>query len=366
MKAMDRITHLHKPFYHIIESLFNSGSISPEPFKSLTPEDWKGLYELSITQGLTAIAYIQLKPIFERVDIPSDLKRMWRIHSLTINKKMEEMNKTCAEFAEKMEEKGIPVVALKGIAYSSYYPDPNIRECGDLDCYMLGKKEEGDRVILELGGTMEEAGVKHSHLFFKGITIENHQYFTNFDNTKQGRFTEKVLERLMSRGYEYLPGTKLLNPNPDFTAVFLIKHAHRHFLYEGIRLRHLLDWAFFLKEEQKRIDWDTVFSVLERCKLLSFARLMTNVCAKEFGLKVWEDALKELPDKVGSLRNCFLNDIMGDHPEIQDKNLFRKGLRILRRFYRMWKYRAIADESYLRMVWNVFAFNSFTKNKLEL
>ena len=139
-----------------------------------------------------------------------------------------------------------------------------------------------------------------------------------------------------------------------------------HFLYEGIRLRHLLDWAFFLKEEQKRIDWDTVFSVLERCKLLSFARLMTNVCAKEFGLKVWEDALKELPDKVGSLRNCFLNDIMGDHPEIQDKNLFRKGLRILRRFYRMWKYRAIADESYLRMVWNVFAFNSFTKNKLEL
>lgn len=57
---------------------------------------------------------------------------------------------------------------------------------------------------------------------------------------------------------------------------------------------------------------------------------------------------------------------MGDQPEIYDKNIFRKTCRILRRFYRMWQYRSLADESYPRMIWNVFAFSSLGNRKLEL
>lgn len=363
---LNKSTRLHRSFYHIIKTLICCDTIDLDHLKHLTAEEWRELYELSSSQGLTAITYIQLKPVLNQVDIPAELQRKWRIHSLTINNKMQIMNKTCAEFAEKMYERGIPVVALKGVAYASYYPDPNIRECGDLDCYMFDKKDEGDQVICEIGGRMEEGGHKHSHLFYKGLTIENHKYFTSFDNTEQGRLTEMELQKLMSRRCEYLADTKLLNPSPDFTSVFLIKHAQRHFLYEGIRMRHLLDWALFLKAEQSRIDWDTVIRVLEQCRLLNFARLMTDVCIKELGLEVEVAALKGLPDEVGSLRGRFLDDIMGDQPEIYDKNIFRKTCRILRRFYRMWKYRSLADESYPRMIWNVFAFSSLGNKQLEL
>ena len=357
---------LERAFYSILKSIVTQVDPDAGLFAGFSAQDWSALYELSITQGLTAIVYRQLKPVANQVNIPKDLLRQWRIHSLTIDQRMGQRNMTCSEFAEKMSERGIPVVALKGIAYAAYYPSPNLRECGDLDCYMMGKKEEGDKITVEIGGRMEEGGQKHSHLLYKGLTIENHKYFTNFDNTEQGRATERILERLMKRKLKYLSGTKLLTPNPDFTAIFLIKHAQHHFLYEGIRMRHVMDWAFFLKAEQDRIDWDIVISILEKCRLLNFTRLMTSICTNILGFEGKLKELLELPSDIERLCDPFLNDIMGEQPDIYDRNFFKRVCRALRRFYRMWKYRVVADESYLTMAWNVYAFGSLGKKKLEL
>lgn len=363
---MNKLSQLHCCFYDILRALMKSPTMRYDSFQALAADDWRILYEMSVTHGLTAIIYTQLKPVFEKASITAELQRKWRVHSLTIDQKMTQRNSICAEFAEKMAQKGIPVVALKGVAYSIYYPSPNLRECGDLDCYMLGKKEAGDLAIVEIGGRKEEDGPKHSHLFFKGLTIENHQFFTSFDNTSQGKFTEKVLGNLLSRGCSYLPGTKILSPNADFTVVFLIKHAHRHFLYEGIRLRHVLDWAFFLKAEQDRINWELCLPIMEQCRILNFARLMTDLCVKKFGLVVGVDKLTELPAEVDALRSVFLNDIMGEQPQIYDTNFLKKICRIFRRLYRMWKYRSVLDDSYIRTIWNVFAFSSLWNRKLEL
>lgn len=215
---------------------------------------------------------------------------------------MGQRNMICAEFAEKMEEMDIPVVALKGIAYSVYYPNPNLRECGDLDCYMMGKKDAGDKAVSEVGGRIDEAGQKHSHLFYKGLTIENHEFFTNFGNTERGRYTEKLLHTLVRDQPTYLNKTKLLRPCPEFTALFMIKHSQRHFLYKGIRMRHVTDWALFLKAEQDNVNWDYIILEMEKCGVLEFARLMTNVCSNVLGMDVRVDALRHLPKKLDKLR----------------------------------------------------------------
>ncbi len=90
-----------------------------------------------------------------------------------------------AEYADKMYENGIPVVVLKGLAFGVYFPNPMSRECGDLDCYMMGKDREGDHITALIGGKVEDGGYKHAHLHYKGLTIENHYYLTNFNNTKR-------------------------------------------------------------------------------------------------------------------------------------------------------------------------------------
>lgn len=350
----------------ILQSVVNQTSLQLDSLYDLRCADWDNLYKLSITQGLTAIIYNQLKPILDQLDIPADLRKQWRIHSLSIDQKMRHRNMICAEFAEMMSKMEIPVVALKGIAYAAYYPSPNLRECGDLDCYMMGKKDCGDKAVVEIGGRIEEAGQKHSHLFYKGLTIENHEYFTNFGNTERGRYTEKLLQKLVVERSSYLGKTKLLCPCPEFTALFLIKHAQRHFLYEGIRMRHITDWAFFLKAEQSNVNWEYVVPEMEKCGILSFAQLMTNVCITTLGMDIQVKPLVTIPAQINKLTDEFIDDIMGDQPEISDRNLLKLARRIIRRFYRMWKYRKIADEGYLTMIWNVYSFRSTSKRSLEL
>ena len=90
-----------------------------------------------------------------------------------------------AEYADKMYENGIPVVVLKGLAFGVYFPNPMSRECGDLDCYMMGEGKKGDRITALIGGKVEDGGYKHAHLHYKGLAIENHYFLTNFNNTKR-------------------------------------------------------------------------------------------------------------------------------------------------------------------------------------
>ena len=151
----------------------------------------------------------------------------------------------------------------------------------------MGKKDEGDKIVVEIGGKMEKAGYKHSHLYYKGLIIENHNFLTSFDKAKLGVRTERLLQEQISIGCRAIGDTKLRTPSADFNALFLIKHAQRHFIKDGICVRYLLDWAFFLKAESQNVNWDKVISMMEECRIWEFAKVMKRLCIKQHGMKIY-------------------------------------------------------------------------------
>lgn len=166
-------------------------AIGTEPFsgRSLTFDEWRALYRVSVEQDVTAVVFDYVKTL-QKAEAPDRTLLMEWLSAVTaVEQTMRRMLVTAEEFAEEMEMRQIPVVVLKWMAFAQYYPNPLYRECGDLDCYMMGKKEDGDLAAVELGGKVEEAGYKHSHLTYKGLTIENHRFFTDFDNTPTGKLT---------------------------------------------------------------------------------------------------------------------------------------------------------------------------------
>jgi hypothetical protein len=64
-----------------------------------------------------------------------------------------------------------------------------------------------------------------------------------------------------------------------------------------------------------------------------------------------------------AISEAVFADIMGEQPDLFHENFIEKIGRIIRRFYRMWRFRSLADESYLRLIWNTLAFNSYTKKR---
>ena len=353
---------LNTKFFQILSCVVNNHQVDWVTFKDVSPSDWKHLYLLSKRQGVTAIIFEAVKNIPKEMAPPRAVTLKWLSNTLSIEQQMREKEVVAVEFAEKISERCIQTVVLKGLAYASYYPNPYHREYGDLDCYLMGQKELGDKVSVEIGGKMEEAGYKHSHLYYKGLTIENHNYLTSFDNTKLGIRTEQLLQEQISEGCRPIGNTKLQNPSANFNALFLIKHAQRHFIKEGICVRHLLDWAFFLKAESQKVNWDKVLPLMKECRILEFAKVMTRLCIERLGMAIDIDELSS-PLKIS---DAVWSDILGGQPDLFHENFVQKIGRIIRRFYRMWKFRSLADESYCRLVWNSLSFNSYINRNPKL
>ena len=351
-------------FFHLISCVVNQEQVDWRLFEGFSPQDWVELYKLSQQQGVVAVVFDRIKDIPKEIAPPRQIVLKWLAQVFSIEKQMSSKEQVAVELAAGFAERGIELAVLKGVAYASYYPNPYHREFGDLDCYLMGKKEEGDRVITEIGGKMEEAGYKHSHLYYKGLTIENHNYLTSFDNTKRGIRTERLLQSLLTKGVcTPIGDSKLLNPCADFNAMFLLKHAQRHFIKEGIRVRHLLDWAFFLKAESANVDWSRVVPMMEECCILNFAKVMTQLCIDKLGMTIDVDLLKCESPRVSE---AVIADIMGDQPDLFHENFVQKVARIVRRSYRIWKFRELADESYSRLMWNSFVFSSYLKRDVVL
>lgn len=346
-------------FFHLLRA-----AIGTEPFfeRRLTSDEWRAMYRDSVVQGVTAVVFDFVKTLPKSEAPDMTLLMEWLSASTGVEQTMRRMQIKAEEFAEEMGKREIPVVVLKGMAFAQYYPNPLHRECGDLDCYMMGKKEEGDKITVELGGAMEEAGCKHSHLTYKGLTIENHHFFTDFDDTPTGKLTERVLGELIQEEHTYIGKSKLLCPSANFNALFLLKHAQGHFIDEGIRMRHVLDWALFLKGEQEKVDWSRVLPMLGATRTAMFAGVMTAIAIQYLHIDVHDKGLLALAESAEQrMVDAVLADIMGEQPAIYVDGLWHKTKRIFRRFYRMWKFRSLASESYPRMVWNAFAFSSYLK-----
>ena len=354
---------IHNLYFHILSDLINN-KIDSSVFGSniLKPEYWEQLYLLSKQQGTVAIIFEAIKDIPKEMAPPKAITLKWLSNALSIEQQMKKKEAVAVEFAEKLSERSIQTVVLKGLSYASYYPNPYHRESGDLDCYLMGKKDEGDKITVDIGGKMEEAGYKHSHLYYKGLTIENHNYLTSFDNTRLGIRTEQLLQELISQGCRPLGDTRLQNPSADFNALFLIKHAQRHFIKEGICVRHLLDWAFFLKAEAQNVNWDKVIPMMKECRILEFAKVMTRLCIEQLGMTIDIEVLSS-PMKISV---AVLAEILGEQPDLFHENFVQKIGRIMRRLYRMWKFRSLADEGYCRLVWNSLAFSSYLKRNPKL
>ena len=353
---------MYSIFFHLLRASIGTGPFFERP---RTSDEWRALYRLSMVHGMTAVMFDFIRQLPKSEAPDRALLMQWLSAATGVEQAMRRMQMAAEEFAEEMEKREIPVVVLKGLAFAQYYPNLLFREYGDLDCYMMGKKEEGDLAAVELGGKVEEAGYKHSHLIYKGLTIENHRFFTDFDNTPTGIRTEQALGELMQEAHTYIGGSKLCCPSANFNALFLLKHAQGHFMDEGIRMRHVLDWALFLKAKQQEVDWLRILPMLETAHTAEFAGVMTAIAVRYLRIKVLNKGLLALASNAEQrMVDAVLADIMGDQPAIYVDGLWHKTKRILRRFRRMWKFHSLASESYPRMVWNAFAFSSYMKRKV--
>ncbi len=308
-------------------------------------------YLLSIKQGVGAFIFDGLQKATETGVLPNDavsreVKMKLFSHTMQVEQLCKAQYAKAAELAGIYAEHGIRTVVLKGIAAGQCYPNPWHRPCGDLDCYLLDDYERGNEIARRSGASVDDHSYKHSHIEFKGLMVENHQFCTPISGCRRTKRFERLLhEILAAEGATKIGETQLENPSPLFNALFLTFHGRSHFLIDGIALRHLCDWAMLLHKCGSEIDWERFCRLADEYGLRVFADAMTRLSAQYLGVKVPENYV---PCEDEAREAYLMKEMLQGLPEHKSgTSLWRQRLRIIGRMRKHRKrYRMFSDESF--------------------
>lgn len=352
--------------------------------------NWSEVRKLAIKNGVTAIAWRGLEALLNDDNLSSNqqpckgLKLQWALNAEHIEKRYRKQLVLASELAEVYASNDISTIVLKGLAISRYYPIPEHRECGDLDCFLartnnteqnniavqscnlpISDYNRGNALAKEIGAQVEMDFYKHSHINYKGLTVENHAFCTAVRGSRDKKEFERHLQTLLStKPLTPIGNSKLLSPCADFNALFLTVHSFQHFLTEGIKLRHLLDWALLLQAEQDNIDWGSFYKWCDKMHYTKFADALTAIAVEYLGIEITNKAIHT----ESHLRDKVLDDILYNEQSVNNTKAskLKKRLMIIRnRMFGGWKYRELYEKSaFVDTIQMVIAFFIERKPKL--
>lgn len=222
---------------------------------SLAPEEWHTLYEMAVRQSVLGVAYAGVQRLPKDARPPMELAFQWASEAETIRGHNRLVNGVAARLTELFAAEGRRSAILKGPANARLYPDPGIRQCGDIDIWVEGGRAEIESMLLKMGllhvsnpSLLRPEAYHHFHLPepVDGVEVEVHFRPSSgnqnpFSNARLQKFLESELENLVQTDVGFW------SPSVRFALVMQLAHIQRHFLTSGIGLRQLLDYLVLLK-----------------------------------------------------------------------------------------------------------------------
>lgn len=324
--------------------------------------DWEKILSLSQKQGVRGLVYEALETIKQnKGDVKAFPQRMQIIQCYAQTVHVERMYARHFVLAKGIvalwKQHGIKTIVFKGLAHSRYYPKPEHREFGDFDCYLIDADgncayRQGNEIAKKSGYAVDDGWYKHSHIAYKKLTIENHQFFTA---ARRGG-TDKALHQYMvetigdGSQLERLDGSDIYVMPIKAEGLFMLYHSLTHFLVEGINLRHFVDWSCWIKANQDKVEWMEFYSLCKRFRLDGFADVLNTIAVKYFGVELYDKSI---------FANSEFAERTIDSALFDDSSIYNRGkgqwyerLHVIGNAFRYsWKFRDVAHYSMIGYVW---------------
>ena len=233
------------------------------------------------------------------------------------------------ELNKLMTKNDIPYCTLKGLASAYYYPDPSLREMGDVD-YLVQETdfEKAKQAALNAGFAIDHGDEPDSiHIAFKREPMsiwEQHRTINGIPNSEVGENIQSEIDRTIKTSEQItLDGVICRIPDAFHHGLIMLLHVASHMTSEGIGLRHLCDWAVFANRLGND-GFDELFEEkLTRFGLWKFAQILTLVSEKYLGIAHMEWA--QNPEVTDEHLEAVMEDIMnGGNFGKKDLNRYRE------------------------------------------
>jgi hypothetical protein len=247
-------------------------------------------------QAVVGVCYAGIQKLPQEQKPPQNLFYQWLGMATKIQRKNELMDKRSAIVWLKLKEAGLDAAILKGQGMAWEYghtentgstEDNNVlstlRQSGDIDVWVLGGYEKVCDFVQRIAPTTDVAYHRFHLNVFSDTEVELHHRPTLLRNLFDDKKLAKWYNSFGADSFVYIKEKGFAVPPPAFNCIFILTHIYRHFLFEGIGLRQVMDYYFVLKGYTERTE-DTAM-MLKHLRLKRFAEAIMWILHTQFGLQ---------------------------------------------------------------------------------
>lgn len=257
--------------------------------------DWEAVMRIAEHHGnsvlLSDVAFRQ-----EKVTQPSPQLAVWMQSEMRGNLfNQMQLKRILISAVKLLREHHIEPVLLKGFGLASLYPNPGLRQFGDIDLFVgLDDFHPACAVLRTMQGAYtwgKEVDVgRHFNIEFGRYPMEVHRISADVEDPKQRQIyaaieREGLMETPQQLSFEGFP---LTIPSKDFVVFFTFFHAWHHFLTTGVGWRQLSDVAMALHDYHNQLDLDKLRQWLVSMRLMQPWQVFGWLMVAHLGLPVTE------------------------------------------------------------------------------
>lgn len=271
-------------FFDLIQvSLGNKEELQREP----SPQEWSQLYVLATKQALTGVL---LEGINKLQSTLSGLQKALLLEWIGVQQytvlQNRVLNNRAAEAYELFKEWGYRSCILKGQGTALYYAKPEVRQCGDIDIWVEGDRDQILSLAKAKGYEVPHIDIKHSDIvLFEDVPVEVHHLpswmYCPSTNKRLQKFFQNKADKQFSN---YDPSVGFIHSTIDFDLVYSMVHIYRHIFSEGIGLRQLMDYYYILSHSGEK-ERGNAFEELCALRMKSFVGGIMWILRDCFGMK---------------------------------------------------------------------------------
>lgn len=245
-------------------------------FSVLSAEDWEAVKKESIAQAVPLLAFDGTEKY--KSLIPQKLYNEW--FNLSMQYLINNSRVLAAQnnLVKILDDNKFSYVILKGLSAADYYPDSKKRILGDVDFLISPSEQSAVENALINAGYKKELDEHICHRVFKKPNehFEMHFEVAGIPDGQAGATFREYLQNAEKNFYNH--------QNPDFHkpvseihAAIILLHTIHHLLGEGLGLRHLCDWAYFVDKTHTDVFWQEKFlPLLKKTGTFKFAAILTK------------------------------------------------------------------------------------------
>lgn len=291
-------------FFELIQvALGNRAQLSVIPEE----EEWGAIYEEAMRQSVAGVCLAGVERLAavnggQLVNMPNVLKLKWIGLVEQIKQQNKYVDEQTAKIWKQLKEDGLEAAILKGQGIATLYnlnqnenDNENhnhngggslgaYRQSGDIDIWVKGGYQTVCDYVQRTHPTEDVAYHRFHYDYFKDTEVELHHRPTLMRNLLDDRKLARWYNTFGADSFVYLKDKGFAVPPLEFNRIFILTHIYRHFLFEGIGLRQIVDYYFVLKSDV-RCKKDDEIETLRSLRLTRFAEAVMWVLHTQLGLE---------------------------------------------------------------------------------